>query len=127
MTELAMDTVQDFPTVTEFRGDHAAGGVHWADMRPDPAVAGIQGALDAGQLAAARMRFLKLTERAQAEVLQALDPDTLARLADRLPSHGLAQACEHLAESERRDVLGALPGGKRHGVRVILDHRARLA
>lgn len=126
MTELAMDTVQDFHTGAEFRGESAVPGVHWADMRPDPAVAGIQGALEGGQLAAARMRFLNLTERAQAEVLGALDPHSVARLADRLPSHGLARACEQLPAGVRREVLDALPAGKRHGVGVILDHRARL-
>ncbi|WP_018935404.1 magnesium transporter MgtE N-terminal domain-containing protein [Thioalkalivibrio sp. ALJ24] len=126
MTELAMDTVQDFHTGTDFSGHAGMPPVACTDLRPDPAVSGIRGSLDAGQLAAARMRFLKLTTDAQAEVLQSLEPGDVARLADRLPSHGLAQACEQLGESRRHEVLDALPAGKRHGVRVILDHRARL-
>lgn len=79
-----------------------------------------------GEYDAARLRFLRLREPSQVQLLEDIPRSEAVRLAGGLPSYTVARLCERVPKTLRRAIVQALPEGKRHGVSVILDYRRRI-
>jgi Mg/Co/Ni transporter MgtE len=92
----------------------------------DPEVLRVRRACDRGEFVTARLRFLRLREPSQAQVLTEIPRSEAVRLAGGLPPYTLARLFEHVPKPLSRAIVQSLPEGKRHGVSVILDYRRRL-
>jgi hypothetical protein len=92
----------------------------------DAEVLRVRRACDRGEFVTARLRFLRLREPSQAQVLADIPRPAAVRLAGGLPPYTLARLCEQVPKPLSRAIVQALPEAKRHGVSVLLDYRRRL-
>lgn len=96
------------------------------DSGLDQEVVTLRRACGRGEYAVARLRFLRLRETSQVELLEHIPRAEAVRLAGGLPPYTVARLCERVPKSLGRAIVQALPEGKRHGVSVILDYRRRI-
>jgi hypothetical protein len=96
------------------------------DDSADQDIGTVRRACGLGDYDAARLRFLRLRESSQAQLLEDIPRSEAVRLAGGLPSYTVARLCERVPTSLSRAIVRSLPEGKRHGVSVILDYRRRI-
>ncbi len=92
----------------------------------DQDAATVRRACGRGDYDAARLRFIRLGEPSQAQLLEDIPRLEAVRLAGGLPSYTVARLCERVPKALSRAIIQAMPEGKRHGVSVILDCRKRI-
>lgn len=94
-----------------------------ADADQDHSATQVRQAVDLGEHRVARLGLLKLSDQAQAELVQQLPPSEVVRLTQGLNNYSVANLCERLPNAMVQMILRALPKFKRHGVEIILAHR----